>query len=114
MRQIDSRAGEDGHTRRPVRVRENVIGQPAGIQHFKGPRHGGERTAGRVHLGPAFEDRHRAAAPGQVACRGQPGRPGTDDEDVHAVGVGHGHTAGVASAGLGYHRRMSSGVEVAE
>ena len=114
MRQIDSRAGEDGDARSAVRVRENVVGQPAGIQHFEGPRHRGERAAGRVHLGPAFEDRHRTAAPGQVACRGQSCRSGTDDEDVHAVGVGHDHTAGVASAGLGYQRRMSSGVEVAE
>jgi hypothetical protein len=114
MRQVDSRAREDGDTRSAVRVRENIIDQPPGIQDFEGARHRGEGTAGRVHPGPTFEDGHRAATPGQVACRGQPRGPGPDDEDVDACGFGHGHTAGVALAGLGYQRRMSSGVEVAE
>ena len=66
----------------------------------------------RVDLGPAFEHHHRPAAPGQVACGGQSGGAGADDEDVNAGGI-HDQTAGVVLAGLGYHRRMSSGVDVA-
>ena len=85
MRQIDSRAGEDGNTGCAVRVREDLVGQAAGVEHFKCAGHRGEGAAGRVHLGPAFEDDDRAAAPGQVACRGQSGGSGADDEDVHAA-----------------------------
>ena len=114
MRQIDSRAREDRNAGRLVRVRENVVGKAAGVEDLEGSGHRRERAARRVDLGPPFEHHHRAAAPGQVARGGQPGGSGTDDDDIHRVRGIHDQTAGVASAGLGYHRRMSSGVDVAE
>ena len=85
MRQVDSGTGEDRHAQRPMGVCKHIVGQVPGIEHLECAGHRRERAAGRVHLGPAFEDHHRAAAPGQVACRGQSGGPGTDDEYVDVV-----------------------------
>ena len=85
MRQVDSRTGENGNTGCPVRVREDVVGQTAGVEDFQCSGHRCEGPARRVHVGPAFEDSDRAAAPGQIAGRGQSGGSGADDKDVHAV-----------------------------
>src|SRR5882757_1011603 len=114
MGQVDSGTGEDGDAGCAVRLGENVIGKAAGVENLQCPGHRGEGTAGRVHVRPAFENDDRSAAPGEVAGRGQSSRSGTDDEYVDALWSSHDQRAGVASAGFGYQRRMSSGVEVGE
>ena len=83
--QIDSCAGEDGDAGCAVRLGKDVVGQTAGVENLQCPGHRGERPARWVHARPAFEDDDRAAAPGEVACRGQSGGSGTDDEYVDAL-----------------------------
>ncbi len=102
--EVDTRATEDRDTGRPVRVAEQVVGQSASVENFKGACHGGERATGRIDGGPAFQQHHRPSGPGQVTCRGQSRRSGPDDNYVNVM---YGHRASAS----GYQRRMSSGVD---
>ena len=108
MREVDLSAAENRDPGRPVRIRQQLVGEPASVENLERAGHGGEGATGRVDRRPALQNGDRPPATREVAGGGHSRRAATDNEDVDFVDA---HRA--TASGCGYQRRMSSGVATA-
>ncbi len=107
MGQVDSGTAEYRYPRSLVRAGQQIVSDPAGVQHLQRARHGGERATGRVDGRPALQYCDRPAGAREITGGGQAGRACADHQNIDVMDRHH-----ATASGLGYHRRMSSGVDM--